>query len=157
MGVRPTFPAILVEIPLICAPSLAATPGSRVRGRHTHAPMQPTALANQKREWEEIARQDAFWAILSYSDRKFGAWSREDFFRTGEEDVEAVMRRVDEFGRPAGRATALDFGCGVGRVTRALSAHFEHCLGLDISEKMVTDARALNEDRPGCTFEVNDQ
>ena len=81
--------------------------------------------------------QAALWAILSYSDRKFGAWDREEFFRTGEVEIEELMARAEELGRPVGRASALDFGCGVGRLTRALSAHFESCLGLDISETMV--------------------
>jgi SAM-dependent methyltransferase len=113
------------------------------------------ALADQKRDWEEIAGEDALWAILSYSDRKFGAWDREEFFRTGEKEIGELMARAGELERPAGRARALDFGCGVGRLTRALSGHFESCLGLDISEKMVDGARRLNADRPGCKFEVN--
>ena len=119
------------------------------------ATMRNETLGEQKREWEEIARQDALWAILSYSDRKFGGWDREEFFRTGEEEIEAVMARAAELGRPLGHESALDFGCGVGRLTRALSQHFESCLGLDISETMVEGARELNGDRPGCTFEVN--
>jgi SAM-dependent methyltransferase len=113
------------------------------------------ALVGQKREWEEIAREDALWAILSYADRKFGAWDRDEFFRTGAVEIEELMSRAEELGRPVGRASALDFGCGVGRLTRALSAHFDSCLGLDISERMINGARELNSDRPGCSFEVN--
>jgi SAM-dependent methyltransferase len=112
-------------------------------------------LADQKREWEEIAGEDAMWAILSYADRKFGAWDRDEFFRTGEVEIDELMRFAEELGRPVGRASALDFGCGVGRLTRALSSHFESCLGLDISERMINGARDLNSDRPGCSFEVN--
>src|SRR5690242_4971973 len=119
-----------------------------------HMPPQE-ALADQKRDWEEIAGEDALWAILSYTDRKFGAWDREEFFRTGEEEIGELMLRARELDRPGGRARALDFGCGVGRLTRALSEHFESCLGLDISETMVNGARELNADRPGCEFEVN--
>jgi SAM-dependent methyltransferase len=119
--------------------------------------MTQGALGEQKREWEEIARQDALWAILSYSDRKFGAWDREEFFRTGEEEIERMMTVAGELGRPAGRSSALDFGCGVGRLTRALSKYLDSCLGLDISDTMVRGARELNADTPACTFEVNDQ
>jgi SAM-dependent methyltransferase len=117
--------------------------------------MREEPLGEQKREWEEIAGEDAMWAILSYSDRKFGAWDRDEFFRTGEVEIDALMARAAELGRPAGRASALDFGCGVGRLTRALAQHFDTCLGLDISETMVEGGRELNGDRPGCTFEVN--
>jgi SAM-dependent methyltransferase len=117
--------------------------------------MPQETLGDQKREWEEIAGEDALWAILSYSDRKFGAWDREAFFQTGEAEIEEVMARAEELGRPADRGSALDFGCGVGRLTRALSQHFDSCLGLDISETMVQGGRELNADRPGCVFEVN--
>jgi SAM-dependent methyltransferase len=119
--------------------------------------MREAALGEQKREWEEIAGEDALWAILSYSDRKFGAWDRDEFFRTGEVEIEALMARAAELGRPVGHASALDFGCGVGRLTRALSQHFDGCLGLDISDTMVEGGRELNSDRPACTFEVNPQ
>jgi SAM-dependent methyltransferase len=117
--------------------------------------MRQEALGDQQREWEEIAGEDALWAILSYSDRKFGAWDREEFFRTGEAEIAELMASAEELGRPVGRRSALDFGCGVGRLTRALSERFESCLGLDISETMVNGARELNADRPGCSFEVN--
>lgn len=119
--------------------------------------MTQGALGEQKREWEEIASQDAMWAILSYSDRKFGAWDRDAFFRTGELEIERLMAHAGELGRPVGRSAALDFGCGVGRLTRALSKHFESCLGLDISETMIAGARELNADTKSCRFEVNDQ
>jgi SAM-dependent methyltransferase len=114
-------------------------------------------LDDQKREWEEIAGQDALWAILSYSDRKRGGWTQDEFFRTGELEVEALMARVADLGHPIQRGAALDFGCGVGRVTRALADHFDECLGLDISETMVAAARTFNGDRPACRFEVNDR
>jgi SAM-dependent methyltransferase len=67
------------------------------------------------------------------------------------------MARADELGLPARRKQALDFGCGAGRLSRALSRHFERCLGVDISEQMVRTARELNEDVPNCRFELNDR
>jgi SAM-dependent methyltransferase len=57
---------------------------------------------------------------------------------------------------PAERRRALDFGCGVGRLSRALASHFDEVLGLDLSAPMVARARELNADRPACRFEVND-
>jgi SAM-dependent methyltransferase len=113
------------------------------------------ALAEQQREWDEIAAQDPLWAILSDPEHKFGGWNHEEFFETGAVEFRALMDRAADLNRPLRRTTALDFGCGVGRVTRALADRFDGCLGLDISEAMVTEARALNRDRPQCTFAVN--
>jgi ubiquinone/menaquinone biosynthesis C-methylase UbiE len=42
--------------------------------------------------------------------------------------------------------TALDFGCGVGRLTRALSDRFERVVGVDISASMLEEARAQHRD-----------
>lgn len=49
--------------------------------------------------------------------------------------------------------TALDFGCGVGRVTQALATRFKRCYGLDLSEGMIEAARELSGGRhPNCVF-----
>jgi ubiquinone/menaquinone biosynthesis C-methylase UbiE len=56
---------------------------------------------------------------------------------------------------PQQRSRALDFGCGLGRMTRALAAHFEECVGLAISEDMVRGAETANADVTGVSFVVN--
>jgi SAM-dependent methyltransferase len=112
-------------------------------------------LDQHQRDWEEIASEDAFWAILSEREHKFGAWDADAFFATGEREVAELMVRAEKFGRPVGRGRALDFGCGVGRVTRALAGRFDEAVGVDISPTMVERARELNADRAGCTFLVN--
>ena len=50
------------------------------------------------------------------------------------------------------RTKALDFGCGVGRLTRGLLGYFREAYGVDISENMIRKARELT---PQCTFQVN--
>lgn len=50
---------------------------------------------------------------------------------------------------------ALDFGCGVGRLTRALARHFESCTGVDIAPGMIRLARELNKKESGCHFHLN--
>jgi ubiquinone/menaquinone biosynthesis C-methylase UbiE len=42
------------------------------------------------------------------------------------------------------RGRALDFGCGVGRLTQALAAHFDHVTGVDVSATMLELARQHN-------------
>ncbi|MGZ4277039.1 MAG: class I SAM-dependent methyltransferase [Solirubrobacteraceae bacterium] len=121
----------------------------------TLKPGSSARLAELQREWDEIAKQDAYWAICSDPDRKFGAWDRGAFFATGEREIAEVMADADRLGRPVGRQAALDFGCGVGRLTRALADRFTHATGVDISSVMVDQARELNADRPGCHFAIN--
>ena len=49
---------------------------------------------------------------------------------------------------PGARDRALDFGCGVGRLTRALGDRFDAVVGVDISAGMVEQARRLNDASP---------
>ena len=116
----------------------------------------PQGLARLRRDWEELAREDPLWFVLSTEAGKHGAWDTGDFFRTGEREIAAMLEHAEPLGRPVQRRRALDFGCGVGRATRALASHFEEVVGLDISEQMVSRARELNADCAGCTFLHND-
>ena len=47
---------------------------------------------------------------------------------------------------------ALDYGCGVGRLSRALSLRFERVLGVDIAEAMLAEARAVHVEFPNVEF-----
>lgn len=107
------------------------------------------------RDWDELAEQDALFVILAEKGREGGRWTLDEFFATGEREVEHLLGRAERVGRPQERRRALDFGSGVGRVTRALSAHFEECIGVDVSAEMVRRARQLNSDRANCAFVHN--
>jgi SAM-dependent methyltransferase len=112
-------------------------------------------LTEEKRNWEDFAAQDPFWAVLSQPDRKYGRWDREAFYRTGEEQIAEVMDHAAQFELPENREAALDFGSGVGRLTRALAARFDRAVGVDISQTMVENAARFNEDVPNVSFQVN--
>ncbi len=64
----------------------------------------------------------------------------ERVFEVSERDVRGVIRKT---ARRLGskRATAVDFGCGVGASTRAVAPFFKHVLGVDFSEKLLRVAR----------------
>ena len=98
---------------------------------------------------------DPLWAILSDPKQKFGKWDQERFFLTGKNEITAVMEHAIKAGYLQGRERALDFGCGVGRLTRALAKYFNECYGIDISERMIAKAIELNRDIPNCKFLVN--
>jgi SAM-dependent methyltransferase len=106
----------------------------------------------ERREWEELAELDPLWAVLSDPERKGGRWDLDAFLATGEEEVTRTLARVAELGLPERRAHALDFGCGVGRITRALASRFDEVVGLDASRTMVEHARRINEAVPNVSF-----
>lgn len=92
------------------------------------------------------------WAVASNRDH----WSEEEFFSTGSAEIDDTMAYLDRLGRELPRRLAMDFGCGVGRLTRALADHFEEAVGIDIAPSMVAAAKELNRDREGITFVVNE-
>lgn len=112
-------------------------------------------IERQAQDWNELAQLDPHWAILTAPGKRFGRWDSEEFFATGTAEAEAFMRRAEQLGLPRERGRALDFGCGLGRMTRALGAHFEECVGVDISEEMIRGARDANADVANVSFEVN--
>jgi SAM-dependent methyltransferase len=79
-----------------------------------------------------------------------GHWNIDDFFSTGKEEVERVFAYLEKkrIALPD-RILALDFGCGVGRLTRALAARMDEVHGVDVSQNMVARARELNQGAPG--------
>jgi SAM-dependent methyltransferase len=111
-------------------------------------------VRRHQRDWEELAEVDPLWAVLSDPTRRGGGWQLDEFLATGEADAERVLGVAGELGRPRGRGRVLDFGCGVGRVTRAFAAHFDEAVGVDLSARMVEQARRLHADVPNCRFET---
>jgi SAM-dependent methyltransferase len=103
-----------------------------------------------KCEWEDLAHLDPLWAILTEKSKQFGKWDREEFFATGQAEIDTLMRSCGLNSGDNGRA--LDFGCGVGRLSRALCSYFGEVHGVDISGEMV---RLAGEYTPSCTFHVN--
>jgi len=87
--------------------------------------------------------------------KRYGKWDVEEFLESGEHQIEDALQHGKKLGFPLSFESALDFGCGVGRLTRALAGRFKTCVGVDISPAMIQQARRLNADRPGCTFVLN--
>lgn len=105
--------------------------------------------------WEALARSDPLWAVLSHPDKRARQWNIDDFLRTGEEFVGFVLGRAEASGLSIRRGLAVDFGCGVGRLTGAMGRHFRQVVGIDVSETMVRIARDLHRDKPNVRFKLN--
>ncbi len=117
--------------------------------------MNPS-LRRHQRDWEDLGDLDPCWAILAFPERRYGRWDLDEFFRSGEQEIAGLAVDMQRLGYPARRERALDFGCGVGRLTRALATHFWHCYGLDVAAPMIAAARKLNATYPNCEFVLND-
>ncbi len=105
--------------------------------------------------WERLAREDPYWAVLTDPEKEGNRWRAEEFFQTGRDEVTAAMAHLATYAPDAPRDTALDFGCGVGRLTQALGSYYAHTTGVDVARGMIDLARRHAGSLPSVTFTHN--
>lgn len=94
-----------------------------------------------QKNWEGFGDSNPLWAINTGQED----WVEEDFFKTGQADIDAIFSQVEELGIGLNRGRALDFGCGVGRLSLALAARFRVVEGVDISAPMIARAEQYRD------------
>jgi SAM-dependent methyltransferase len=102
-------------------------------------------------DWIRWGEQDPYFAVITQPRFRAGVLTEEarrEFFDSGHGHVEHVLARCR---RVAGEgyvpARALDFGCGVGRVTLPLAQRAATVVGIDVSPAMLAEARRNAEAR----------
>jgi SAM-dependent methyltransferase len=112
-------------------------------------------LKKLQQEWNTLGKTDPFWAILSDPAKRRGKWDTSEFFQTGQEWISLVMEYIDSLNVHIDQNTALDFGCGVGRLTQALCTYFDRCYGVDIAPSMIEQANGYNRHGSRCQYILN--
>lgn len=113
-------------------------------------------LKDVQETWNTLGQEDAFWAVLSDPQKRGNRWQVDEFFATGQNDIRAVMDYVDTLSIRPARGRALDFGCGVGRLSQALGDYFEEVIGVDIAPSMLDLARKHNRHGDKCRYVLNE-
>jgi len=112
-------------------------------------------LQDLQSSWDEFGRIDPLWAVATDPSKKGNKWSPEEFFTRGIEEIDTLVADLENLGITIHRRRALDFGCGVGRLTQALARHFDTVVGVDIAPSMIEQARKFNRFGDRCTYSVN--
>jgi SAM-dependent methyltransferase len=136
----------------------AANPGFAMTNPESRAPDPGIGneLGRLRAVWGELGREDPLWAVLSLPHKRGGRWDRDEFFATGRREIDGQLAMLAaRDASPRGHAVALDFGAGAGRLSRALAAHFDRVIGIDVSPSMVAAARELNRDIRNLEFREN--
>jgi SAM-dependent methyltransferase len=100
-------------------------------------------MASDRRRWSRLGRKQPFWASFAEPDYRADRITDEAieaFFQSGERLIDsifdAIRHDVSEDFHPA---RALDFGCGIGRLTLPLARESRHVLAVDISPSMLEE------------------
>jgi SAM-dependent methyltransferase len=109
-----------------------------------------------RRHWNRFGQTDPLWAVLTDPSKRRGKWDPDAFFKTGRDEIAGVLARVRALGLNPGTGAALDFGCGVGRLTQALADHFDRATGVDVAASMIDHARTFNRHGDRCTYVLNE-
>jgi SAM-dependent methyltransferase len=112
-------------------------------------------LPGLKRNWDAFGKTDPLWAVLTDSSKVGRGWDVDEFMRTGEQQVDALIQELASLGIET-RGSMLDFGCGVGRLTQAFARTWDECVGVDIAPSMIAKAQELNRFGETVRYVTND-
>jgi trans-aconitate methyltransferase len=99
-------------------------------------------------DWNTLGETEPFFAVLTeerFLRDRMSEDDRKAFFTSGDADIERIFTLIPAFAP----RSALDFGCGVGRLTQALAKRVARVAGVDAAESMLRLAR---ENVPAATF-----
>lgn len=93
-------------------------------------------------DWDRISESDPYWGVLSvdkYKGKELSEEERNSFFKSGEVLIANIMGFVRQHLAPDFTPkTALDFGCGVGRLVIPLARMAkEQVVGIDVAQRML--------------------
>jgi SAM-dependent methyltransferase len=95
--------------------------------------------------WQHLGEADPHWSVLTAEHYRADriAEHADRFYESGRGDVARLLATLDRNGVDArGLGRVLEFGCGVGRLTRWLAEAFRHVHGVDISRAHLAHARS---------------
>lgn len=114
-------------------------------------------LDDAREYWDRHARVDPLWAVLSDETRVNRGWDLPSFMASGEREISLLFYELKQLRLEVRRDSALDFGCGVGRLTQPLGRRFHRVLGLDVSPRMIALAERLNQAPDRVQFRTNER
>jgi SAM-dependent methyltransferase len=109
-----------------------------------------------QKSWDQLGKEDPFWAVLTHPDKKGGRWATEEFFAMGRQDIRAILEKIASLGVTWRWDKALDFGCGPGRLAQSLAEYFQEVHGVDIAPSMIAKAKELNRHGQRCVYHLNE-
>lgn len=105
-------------------------------------------------DWKLWGKQDPYFGVLT-DDRYRKAQNKNEFLQTGEDEISQLISLLNSLGiQPGGNA--LDYGCGVGRLSIPLAKYYTNVTGIDVSEGMLSEARKNSQNLQNTDYVLYD-
>lgn len=95
--------------------------------------------------WRQLGHDQPYWGVLAndrFLKEKLTPAVIDEFYKSGEEDIASFENTLRHYyGDDFNPETALDFGCGVGRLSLPMAVRISQVVGVDISPGMLDLAR----------------
>lgn len=102
-------------------------------------------MSKAEKEWEKFGQTNPYYAVTTldeFKEENLNKSAKEIFFQSGEDYTRRIWQVVEtHFVSNFAPQNAIDFGCGVGRLTVALAKRCRKITGIDISESMLKEGR----------------
>jgi SAM-dependent methyltransferase len=94
-------------------------------------------------EWKAWGERDPLYAVSTWEgkDREStNRWTDEEFYELGARDWRDFAKHWEQYGMH--RTCCVEVGCGAGRITKQLAAHFDRVKAIDVSEHQLAYAKS---------------
>lgn len=95
--------------------------------------------------WESLGKSDPLWGVLTHRNKRHSKWDKQEFYLTGSHEIKNLLKELKLANSLNCIKNVLDFGCGVGRLTRHISKYFTNVVAIDISKNMLKNAVINNQ------------
>ena len=121
-------------------------------------PLRWLGVWHARRHWRRYAETEPYWAVLTQPGHRRSEIDLAAFYATGRAAVQEHLDwACDRTDGPLPAGLALDFGCGVGRLTLGLRQHFPRVIGLDVALAMLDLARQASAGTDGVEYLLNER
>lgn len=96
-------------------------------------------------DWKRYGEFEPYYGVLTHERflrANLTPESLEEFWNSGRRDIERTWHELSRLFGERQPQLALDFGCGVGRLTRAMAEIAGNAVGIDVSPQMIAEGRS---------------
>lgn len=102
-------------------------------------------FSDTDKDWEYYGRNDPYYGVVTHDEFRASNISDkalDKFFESGFNYVDEVIFNIhNHIQKEFNPKSALDFGCGVGRLIVPLAHKYQEVIGVDVSQSMLNEAQ----------------